>query len=166
MKVNRGISLLEIVFAITLLAVIVPTIFGMFFSNSSVSKNLSMRAKMREAADDAKSFIRLSDYNSVHDIVRNSELFAIEEIDDDGLLTRNFVKYESIGDKSKCNFVAKFEVIDSPDGAKLSADASTDCSIPLQCKVYHIKRRNQSLMAKNEQLKYDMEYGLFIEKNR
>ncbi|MDR2737568.1 MAG: type II secretion system GspH family protein [Puniceicoccales bacterium] len=166
MRTNRGFSLLETVFAITLLAVIVPTLFGIFFANANLSKNLLMQAKMRETAGDMEAFIKLSDYDSIYNMAKNGELLAIEEVEEDGFLTRNFVKYGSVSDKSKCKFVAKLELIDSVGGNGFLSDAVAACAIPLQCKVYHVKSYHQNRANSKAQPRYDMEYSMFFEKNR
>jgi hypothetical protein len=165
MKRNRGLSLLEIIFAVTLLAAIIPTLFGVFFANANLSRNLHMQAKMREAASDVKSFVKLADYNSVFNIVKNNELLAIEEVDDNGLLTRNFVKYAAMADKSKCNFVAKLEFARATS-ANSASNAIDEYSIPLQCKIYHVKSRGRNAVDAGTPPKHDMEFSLFFEKNR
>ncbi|MDR1891256.1 MAG: prominin family protein, partial [Puniceicoccales bacterium] len=99
MKKCAGVSLLEIVLSITLLAVISPVLFGIFFSNANLSQNLGAQVTMKETANDVKSFVKLANYDSIYDLIKNQEIIGIEEVEEDGIVTRKFTKYESIKDK-------------------------------------------------------------------
>jgi hypothetical protein len=169
MKRNGGTSLFETVSALTLFALVVPVFLGLFFANVRLSGSLSSKADMRETANDVQSFVKLSNYDSVYDLAKNHELLAIEEVEESGLLSRKFVKYDSLGRDSKYNFVTKFELADLDGESALHAGKNETAGIPLRCRIYHVKsaRRNLSGQDGPQFSKLcDGEYDLLLVKNR
>jgi hypothetical protein len=169
MKKNEGMSLFEIVSSLALLVIIVPIFFGLFFANVRLSGGLSTKADMRETANDVQSFIKLSNYDRVYDLAKTHELLAIEEVEEAGLLSRKFVKCDSLGRNARCNFVAKFELADLNEGSAFRSGKDEVAAIPLRCKIYHVKSARQNLSAKDVpqfSKLCDGEYDLLLVKNR
>jgi hypothetical protein len=158
-------SLLEIIFAITLLAIISPILFGIFFANANLSKDLTAQTTMKEIAEDVKSFIRLTDYASLCDLIKNRESIGIEEVEEDGMMMRKFTKYGSIKDRAACKFIAKFELVYVGDKATLT-DVTETCILPLKCEIRHLKSNEQTHPPKKLAESFGAKYTMFITKNR
>jgi hypothetical protein len=163
-KKCRGTSFLEIIFAITLLAMISPILFGIFFANTNLSRNLTAQTTMKEIAEDVKSFIRLADYASIYNLIKNQESIGIEEVEEDGMVRRKFVKYESIKDEAACKFIAKFELVHM--GKAMPTDATETCVLPLKCEICRLKSNEQTHPDRKLTKSFGAEYTMFIAKNR
>jgi hypothetical protein len=164
-KKCQGTSFLEIIFAITLLAIISPVLFGIFFANANLSQNLTFQMTMKEIAEDVKSFIKLANYDSIYDLTKNRESIGIEEVKEGGMIRRKFMKYESIKGKAACKFIAKFELA-HVDNRVISTDATETCVLPLKCEIYRLKSREQTHSDKKLAESFGAEYTMFIAKNR
>lgn len=165
MKKCGGMSFLEIIFAITLLAIISPILFGIFFANTNLSRNLTAQTTMKEIAEDVKSFIRLADYASLCDLVKNRESIGIEEVEEDGMVGRKFMKYESIKDRAACKFIAKFELA-YVDNKSTLTDVSETCVLPLKCEIYRLKSNERTHPDKKLTESFGAEYTMYMVKNR
>jgi competence protein ComGC len=164
-KKCRGISFLEIIFAITLLAIISPILFGIFFVNANLSQNLTVQTAIKEIAEDVKSFIKLANYDSLYDLVKNRESIGIAEVEEDGMVRRKFIKCEPIEDGAACKFIAKFEWA-YVDNRAMPTDASETCVLPLKCEIYRLKSNEQVHSHKKLAESSGGEYTMFIAKNR
>jgi competence protein ComGC len=161
-KKCRGISFLEIIFAITLLAIISPILFGIFFANANLSQNLTAQTTMEEIVEDVKSFVKLANYDSLYDLVKNQESIGIEEVEEEGTIRRKFIKYESMKDRVACKFIAKFELIHVGNGVT-PTDATETCVLPLKCEIYRLKSNEQTDKLAES---LGAEYTMFVAKNR
>ncbi|MDR2778810.1 MAG: hypothetical protein LBB16_00785 [Puniceicoccales bacterium] len=155
---------MEIIFAITLLAIIAPVLFGIFFANADLSQNLIARTTMREVANDIKSFVMLANYDSIYDLAKNQEIIVIDEIEEDGIVTRKFTKHELRKDRTTPKFVARFELIGI--NKIVPTDVTETCVIPLKCEIYHLKPTNQMRPDKKFAETFDWQHTMFIAKNR
>jgi hypothetical protein len=164
-KKCRGTSFLEIIFAMTLLAIISPILFGIFFANTNLSRNLTAQTTMKEIAEDVKSFIKLADYASLYDLIKNREFIGIEEVEEDGMMRRKFIKYESIEGRTSCKFIAKFELA-YVSNKGMPTDVTETCVLPLKCEIFHLKSNKQTYPAKKLVESFGAEYTMFIAKNR
>jgi hypothetical protein len=164
-KKCRGTSFLEIIFAITLLAIISPILFGIFFANTNLSQNLTAQTTMKEIAEDVKSFIKLIDYASLYDLIKNRKFIGIEEVEEDGMMRRKFIKYESIKNRAACKFFAKFELAYMSNNV-VSTDVTETCVLPLKCEIFHLKSNEQTHPDKKLAESFGAEYTMFIAKNR
>jgi hypothetical protein len=154
-------SLLEVVMALTLLVALAPIFFGIFSSHATVANNLSTAARMREAAQDMKSFVRLTNYGRINDLASGGGLLVVRDIDDRDFPMRDFVSSDgsSGGD---CEFAVKLEFVDTDN----RIGDGDPCAIPLRCRIFHLKSRRQSpTVAKLREIS-DMEYSTFVVKNR
>ncbi|MDR3144515.1 MAG: type II secretion system GspH family protein [Puniceicoccales bacterium] len=163
MKKNAGMSLLEVILAITLLSIVAPSLFVIFFSNVNLCKRVEMRTSIRQVADDVRSFIQLTDYSGIRSIADGGDLLAIREVEENGLLVREFIK--NGGDDFPCDFAARLEVMNS-----VANGAEEQCAIPLRCRIYHVKQKklsekNRGTFGKKLQPKFDAEYSMFLVKN-
>ncbi|MDR1528488.1 MAG: hypothetical protein LBS22_02795 [Puniceicoccales bacterium] len=165
MKKCRGISFLEIIFAITLLAIISPVLFGIFFANANLSRNLAAQATLKEIAEDVKSFIKLANYDSVYDLIKSREPVGIEEVEEDEMVRRKFIKYESTGDKAAYKFIVKFELA-YVNSKTMPNDVTETCALPLKCEIYRLKSNEQTYSGKKPTEPFGAEYTMFIAKNR
>ncbi|MDR2776973.1 MAG: hypothetical protein LBB17_02930 [Puniceicoccales bacterium] len=165
MKKCRGISFLEIIFAITLLAIISPVLFGIFFANANLSQNLTVQTTMKEIAEDVKSFVKLANYDSLCDLINSRKPTGIEEIEEEGMVRRKFIKCESMKDRVACKFIAKFELVHVGNGVT-PTDTTETCVLPLKCEIYRLKSNEQTHFDKKLAESFWAEYTMFIAKNR
>ncbi|MDR1433147.1 MAG: hypothetical protein LBI61_02285 [Puniceicoccales bacterium] len=165
-KENEGVSLLEVVLALALLAVVGPSLFGIFFANANLSKKLSLQMRLEETADDVKSFLKLGDYGDVYNLAKDGAVLAIEEVvDGDGFCVRRFVRGEMIENRDACSFAAKFEFADCDAKVMLGRGACETCAIPLRCKIYHVGPRKPILAETLPEIS-DAECDMVFVKNR
>jgi hypothetical protein len=158
-------SLLEIIFAITLLAIISPILFGIFFANANLSKDLIAQRTMKENAEDVKSSIRLTDYASLCDVIENRESIGIEEVKEDGMIRSKLTKYGSVTERAARKFIAKFELVYVDDKATLTDVTETDI-LTLKCEIRQLKSDEQTHSPKKLAESFGAEYIMFITKNR
>jgi hypothetical protein len=162
MKKSVGISFLEIVLAMTLLATTAPIFFGIFFTNVNWSTDLSTRRRLLETANDVRSFVRLSDYETLFDLTKNSSILAIREVDEDEMLVRDFIPLNS--EKCNCDFVVQFEPSNNDKTAMMNA--STTCAFPLKCKISHVKHKSHGISKETLSSICDARYDILLVKNR
>jgi hypothetical protein len=160
-------SLLEVVLAVTLLAIVAPLLFAIFYSNANLSKSLETQSLMRQIADDMRTFVHLADYGGINSMASGGDLLAIREVEDEnGLLVRKFVKNDGAKAFSG-DFVTRVEIMNR--GAEYNGEQER-CAIPLRCRVFHVKRRKSlggesGALGKKYPLKFDAEYSTFLVKN-
>ncbi|MDR1401434.1 MAG: type II secretion system GspH family protein [Puniceicoccales bacterium] len=163
MKKNEGMSLLEIVLAITLFAILIPSIFGIFFANADLASKLSAHTHAKETAADIRSFVKLSTYENIYNLTQNNELLTVEEIDEDGIFMRNFIS----GGTPKANdLIARFEFVDLSGRIPENSDVAETCALPLKCEIYRVKSREKPTTIHSLQQTCGLEYVTFIVKNR
>ena len=132
---KRGITLLEVVLAVVLLAVVVVPLFGFLFSHSRIDERLAVKNELRDTAKDVKSFVRLTNYETMLNLARNDEFLVVSEEDDDDLVSRNFQKLSQRNPNSR--ILVKFE---RANPSSLQFADSDSCVLPLCCKIFHLKR--------------------------
>jgi hypothetical protein len=162
-------SLLEIVLSMTLLVVVVPTIFALFFTNAGLSQKLSLDVEMEDVADDVKSFVKLSNYDYISELAKNNATIAVCETEEDcGICARKFEKMESFPSADDCNFVAKFEFADCDcaDETALAGAVSETCAIPLRCEILHVKAKKRAVTTEKLPMVVDATHAMFLVKNR
>ncbi|MDR1414056.1 MAG: type II secretion system GspH family protein [Puniceicoccales bacterium] len=163
MKKHGGMSLLEIVLAMVLFAIIVPSILGIFFANADLSIKLLAQKNVGEMAEDMKSFVRLSSYENIYDLARNGKLLTVEEIEENGICTRNFIAAKNL---KANNFIIKFELIDLNEKIMPKADVAATCAFPLKFEVYRAKSGREPIAANALPQTCNLEYATFMVKNR
>ena len=159
---HKGMTLLEVILSISLLAVVILSFLGIFIVHTMLDEKLAAQNAVYDAAKDIKSFVKLTQYDTIFNLAKNNEYLTATEVEHDDLLTREFAKYQPNNDKNY-RVVVKFEA--DNDSWSQTAD-DQDCAFPLQCKIFHLKRTAPGADLKKLLAQSDAEMSLSLVKLR
>lgn len=121
MKKVSGFTIIELVMAVALLAIVVAVFSGSYVRSLFENKNNYENIHELDIRRDFISYIDLSEFSDVIDLLEK-EVYVVEQYDNEGNFFRKFSS--DIVDKSACNYVVK-----------ISAEPATDAFLPIECEM-------------------------------
>lgn len=121
MKKSSGFTIIELVMAVALLAIVVAVFSGSYVRSLWENKNNDDNVYELDVRRDFISYIDLAEFSDVRVLV-NQELYVVEQYNDEGIFVRKFST--DIAEKSNCNYLFRF-----------SADSVSDVFLQMECEM-------------------------------
>lgn len=146
---KNGITLLEIMFSITIIGICVPFIFGILFTSNTIRTKITSYNDIKNIKNDIISFIKLTPFEMVYQVLNDCDIILIEEQHDPELSFRDVTisKFPNVKNTQPL-YICRLFPFDNNDKESDMSDINKLCTLQMWCGIYKINKHPTTNLQK------------------
>lgn len=146
---KNGMTVLEIMLSITIIGICTPFIFGILFTTNTIKTKTTSYNDIKNIKNDIISFIKLTPFEMVYQVVNNGDIILIEEKHCPELSFNDFTISKFPDAKNtQPQYICRLFPFDNNDKESDQSDINKLCALQMWCGIYKVNKYSTANLQK------------------